>query len=572
MINFFKGEFGVLTWAIALVCFTTATPVAAQTIGMVVDGAFDAVGTPTASGVHVFNADTRQVLASLPTTADAGDCSISADGSTGYFTRIDNMLQTVDLINLQLGSPIELSTNPAQDTALSNDGSFLVICDGAGTAQPITVVDTTTNPVPTIASTFQPFDASGETSCTAVAVCDNNDVLITTKGAIPDVQRLRLDEFGVLHEYGPDRYTGLLGSDVPQDVLCGPGGTTAVVVLRNFCAVPFILLEPEVLSFTTGPLTLRDSRVLMDRGIDAEPDVPPGPALEGLASAMNAAGSRVYVRSRLNPFVDPSSCSSPLSGVPTDEFCGLIEVHEYDATTGQLGDTTDPDDDPLPVVFGPIRIETQGFGIDSIALHPDGTQLFVSEHAGYDSDFAPTGTPAAVNVYNTDGSFEGPLSDIADGVTPSTAIKAPTGICFGPIGDVGGPLAFAAYDGSVQILLLDGDLNDTVFLNTTLTLGVGNDGFDLDEEELTIQVEGVSVTIDAGSFERKTTKKKDFFKFDGVIDGVTVELKIDILGGGDSFTFKASLAGVTLDSTDPVDVTLTIGDDGGTFEALVLFI
>ena len=514
MINFFKGEFGVLTWAIALVCFTTATPVAAQTIGMVVDGAFDAVGTPTASGVHVFNADTRQVLASLPTTADAGDCSISADGSTGYFTRIDNMLQTVDLINLQLGSPIELSTNPAQDTALSNDGSFLVICDGAGTAQPITVVDTTTNPVPTIASTFQPFDASGETSCTAVAVCDNNDVLITTKGAIPDVQRLRLDEFGVL----------------------------------------------------------RDSRVLIDRGIDAEPDVPPGPALEGLASAMNAAGSRVYVRSRLNPFVDPSSCSSPLSGVPTDEFCGLIEVHEYDATTGQLGDTTDPDDDPLPVVFGPIRIETQGFGIDSIALHPDGTQLFVSEHAGYDSDFAPTGTPAAVNVYNTDGSFEGPLSDIADGVTPSTAIKAPTGICFGPIGDVGGPLAFAAYDGSVQILLLDGDLNDTVFLNTTLTLGVGNDGFDLDEEELTIQVEGVSVTIDAGSFERKTTKKKDFFKFDGVIDGVTVELKIDILGGGDSFTFKASLAGVTLDSTDPVDVTLTIGDDGGTFEALVLFI
>ena len=135
----------------------------------------------------------------------------------------------------------------------------------------------------------------------------------------------------------------------------------------------------------------------------------------------------------------------------------------------------------------------------------------------------------------------------------------------------GGPLAFVAFDGSVQILLLDGDLNDTVFLNTTLTLGVGNDGFDLDEEQLTIQVEGVSVTIPKDSFEKKTTKKKEFFKFDGVIDGVTVELKIDILGG-DSFTFKGSLAGVTLDSTDPVEVTLTIGDDSGTFEAFVLFI
>ncbi len=564
MTNIFKGEFAVVSWAIALVLSTAGTPGSAQTIGMVIDGFVDSSGNPTQSGVHVFDADTREVLASFPTTADTGDCSISADGSTGYFTRTNglnstfNEVQIVDLTIPMLGPVIEVPTAPAQDTALSADGGFLVICDRAGTAKPITVVDTAAGP-PAIASTFQPTDLSGVTSCTAVAVCDNNDVLITTAGAIPDVQRLRLDEFGTLHEYGPDRYTGLLGSDVPQDVLCGPGGTTAVVVLQNFFA-------PEVLSFTTNPLTLADSRALLDRGI--APDVPPGPALVGGASAMNAAGDRVYVRSWLNWFVDPSSCSAPLTGDPTVEACGLIQVHSFSAASGLFGDLA-PDED----VIGPIRIETQGFGIDSIAVHPDGTRLFVSEHAGFDPlTFRPTDALASVNVYNTaDGSLIGPLSDIADGATPSTAIEAPTGICFGPVGDGGGPLAFAAYDGSVQILLLDGDLNDTVFLNTTLTLGVGNDGFDLDEEELTIQVEGVSVTIDADSFVRKTTKKKDFFKFDGVIDGVTVELKIDILGG-DSYDFKGSLAGVTLDSTDPVDVTLTIGDDGGTFEAFVLFI
>ena len=64
-------------------------------------------------------------------------------------------------------------------------------------------------------------------------------------------------------------------------------------------------------------------------------------------------------------------------------------------------------------------------------MHPDGTRLFVSEHAGFDPlTFLPTGTPASVNVYNTaDGSLIGPLSDTADGTDPSTAIEAPTGLC-----------------------------------------------------------------------------------------------------------------------------------------------
>ncbi len=573
MTNFFKGKFGILTWAIALALFTTATPGSAQTLGMVIDGSPDVGFQGVVSGVHIFNADTRQVLKSIPTPALAGDCSISADGSTGYFTRIDNMLQIVDLTNLQLGSLIALPTNPAQDTALSADGRFLVICDGAGTAQKISVVDTATDP-PTIASTFQPTDLSGVTSCTAVAVCDNNDVLITTKGIFPDVQRLQLDGFGVLTEYGPaDRYTGLLGSDVPQDVLCGPGGATAVVVLNNF-------LAPEVLSFTTNPLTLADSRALKDRGIAGEPDVPPGPALFGGAAAINPAGDRVYVRSWLNIFVVPSSCSSPLSGVPTDEICGLIEVHAFNAATGLFGDPA-PDED----VIGPIRVETQGFGIDSMAVHPGGTRLFVSEHAGYDAlTFAATGTLAAVNVYNADGSVEGPLSDMPDGVTPSTAIKAPTGICFGPIGDSSGPVSFEEFTGTVQIALLPEADDDQVFLNTNFKLGDDSNGIDPEFEDVSITVTdlvfgtpSVSVTIPAGNFVKKTTRRKEFFKVDGVFDGYTVELKIDILVPGSEYTFKGSISGANLDGVgNEVTVDLEIGADpnadGGSFNAFVLFI
>ena len=88
--------------ALFLVYATAWTPAGAQptTVGMVVDGAVDALGLPISPvQVHVFDADTREVLGSLPLPGaggTTGDCSISADGSTGYVTQGNDTLQVVN--------------------------------------------------------------------------------------------------------------------------------------------------------------------------------------------------------------------------------------------------------------------------------------------------------------------------------------------------------------------------------------------------------------------------------------------------------------------------------------------
>ena len=552
MTKFFQGKSAILIWAVAVILVTTPTPGAAQTtIGMVVDGALDAFGGSISPvQVHVFDADTREVLGSLGlpgVPAVTGDCSISADGTTGYLTQVNNTVHVVDLTTTSsptfIGIGIGVDTDPAIDIDLTSDGSFLVTCDGGVSNPPVSVVDTASG---LQISSRQLTDVGfGDVSCNAVSICDNDSDVLVGVPLTGEVRRLTLSS-GTLTDSGDRLSVGF----VIQEVVCGPGGTTGAVVVSD----PLQTIQPQLLSFTTAPLTLADSR-----GLENQTG---GPALFGSDTAINAAGDRIYTNSSL-PFFD-AACGADL-------VCGLIEVHDFNSFNGQLGATAGVGTNDAPAFeIGPVQLETRSFGVDSVVVHPDDSSVFVSEHA---NPFAASPLPAAVNVYSTatPGSLIGPLSDTPGGLTPSTAILAPTGICLRTIGGGGGPLAFAAFDGSVKILLLEGDLNDTVFLNTTLTLGVGNDGFDLDEEQLTIQVEGVSVTIPKGSFEKKTTKKKEFFKFDGVIDGVTVELKIDILGG-DSFTFKGSLAGVTLDSTDPVEVTLTIGDDSGTFEAFVLFI
>jgi len=69
----------------------------------------------------------------------------------------------------------------------------------------------------------------------------------------------------------------------------------------------------------------------------------------------------------------------------------------------------------------------------------------------------------------------------------------------------------------------------------------------------------------ADSFTLKTTKKRQFLKFSGFVGIVSVDLKIDVLAG--DYTFKGTLSNVNLDGvTNPVTVSLTVGDDTGSFD------
>ncbi len=117
---------------------------------------------------------------------------------------------------------------------------------------------------------------------------------------------------------------------------------------------------------------------------------------------------------------------------------------------------------------------------------------------------------------------------------------------------------FAAFSAKV-------DINSTVgafTVNSTFTLGTGSDGIKPLTEGVSFKVGTFSTAIPAGSF---SLDKQGRFHFDGIINGVSLEMVISPLGGN-QFAFKAdvfsgaNLAGIV----NPVTVGLTVGDDSGT--------
>ena len=94
----------------------------------------------------------------------------------------------------------------------------------------------------------------------------------------------------------------------------------------------------------------------------------------------------------------------------------------------------------------------------------------------------------------------------------------------------------------------------------TFSLGAGSDGIKPLSEDVSFQVGTFSTIVPAGSFRQD---RKGRFKFKGAIDGVALEAVIRPLHGG-RFKFKAEWKGANLTGmTNPVEVTLTIGNDGG---------
>jgi hypothetical protein len=97
-------------------------------------------------------------------------------------------------------------------------------------------------------------------------------------------------------------------------------------------------------------------------------------------------------------------------------------------------------------------------------------------------------------------------------------------------------------------------------LNESFTLGTNSNGIDPVTENVTLQIGTFSVTIPAGSFKQNPNGR---FAFQGVINGVSLEVQIVPLGNN-IFTFKAEGTGVNLTLlTNPVTVVLTIGIDSG---------
>jgi hypothetical protein len=317
-------------------------------VGMVADDA--------TKSVTVFNAETDTVLGTVPIPPSPGsynaigDCSITADQTRGFVTNFDFQVSVIDLTTsppsqAPTPNPIRIS-NYGEDTAISPDGHFLVVCDGSAT-QPISVVDIATQ---TQLDTFR----LGH-DCNSVDVCSDGSVLVTSVER-DTVRRLTINGTGILRDTGEVLSSG----GGPNNVFCAPGGLSGIVITYG---------TNQIQSFMIPGLEAVHTRTLSGR--------------EGISGLVNPAGDRVFARSN-----------------------NRVDIFDYHSTTGVLG--------AAPRLTIPIAAATTYYGMDQMALHPNGTKLYVSQ-------------PGALKVYDTS------TGALLTSVT-AAGIDKPTGVCVAPPG------------------------------------------------------------------------------------------------------------------------------------------
>ena len=81
------------------------------------------------------------------------------------------------------------------------------------------------------------------------------------------------------------------------------------------------------------------------------------------------------------------------------------------------------------------------------------------------------------------------------------------------------------------------------------------------KENVTLAIGPYSVTLPPGSFNQNS---KQAYVFQGTINGVPLQVRINPTGPK-SYTFQAEGSGANFSGiANPVNITLTIGDDSGT--------
>jgi hypothetical protein len=127
-----------------------------------------------------------------------------------------------------------------------------------------------------------------------------------------------------------------------------------------------------------------------------------------------------------------------------------------------------------------------------------------------------------------------------------------------------GPIAlpFATFSAKLEIIRAS-----TFDEQATFELGVSSNGLDPVRETTTFTAWTHTTVLPPGSWRAKRSKYPGEWVFKGVVDGVTLELKLTQVGPM-SYVFRAEGSGASLAGQGhPVFVTLTIGDDSGTTEA-----
>ena len=317
---------------------------------VVLPPAIGMVADNATNSVVVFNADTDTVIGvvGIPINGGViGDVAISKDGKLGFVTNFANQVYVIDLT---VNPPVLAGgTNPIP---ISQPGEDLaptpdgqyLVSCDGGGPTTVSVIDIVGR---IEVSTFS-------ATCNAVDACSDGSVLIGDLTS-DTVRRLTIDSFGTLTDTGES-----ISLTNPNNVSCAPGSVTGIQTSFT---------PPGLTSLGIPGLGVLDSRTL---------------SANGQSVITNRTGTRVFVRT--------STCGGPAD----------VDIFSYDRITGILSAT------PLlsiPMVTG---VYDCWYGIDQIAMHPNGGKLYVSG-------------PGALYVYNP--STGALITSIVD-----AAISNPTGV------------------------------------------------------------------------------------------------------------------------------------------------
>jgi YVTN family beta-propeller protein len=229
------------------------------------------------------------------------------------------------------------------------------------------------------------------------------------------------------------------------------------------------------------------------------------------------------------------------------------------------------------VVGSPITV---GRFPQGVAVTPDGSKVYVTNNGDGTVSVIATATNTVVGSPITVGN--NPLgvavtpdgskvyvTNLGNGVSPGTVsvIATATNTVVGPPIIVGvNPFAFGLFIQPVLVFSAQTELtvypNTRVFkiTNSNFSLGASSSDINPPTEPVMLQIGSFKITIPPGSFVKEGPGD---FKFVGVIDNVQLVVSIRLVNRS-KYSFAVEARDVSLTVTNPVPITLVIGNESGT--------
>ncbi|MDX1459947.1 MAG: hypothetical protein R3348_02725 [Xanthomonadales bacterium] len=293
-----------------------AAPVSWLLLQSAMAGPLGMVADNAARQLSIFNADLDIVTASIAAQPGMalGDCAVSGDERLGITTSSGGAVSFIDLRNADSHGDVPIS-NLGVDMALSPDDRYVVLAGGGALQQPLSVVD--------LQQRAEVHSERLFADHTSVEFCDNGTLLVTTtQGRFFDWNPDNALYSAAIDEAGDIDLTGarLSSGAQPNNASCAPGSLAGVLLDR----------EGGLTSFTLPEL-------------DPVQTVRFGESMP-VAATFSRDGRRLFVRTQ-----------------------NSIQTFHFNAATGHM----------LPAWSRNVQETRTFYGMDQIAMHPDGKKLYV---------------------------------------------------------------------------------------------------------------------------------------------------------------------------------------------------